>query len=567
MSYQVLSRKWRPKTFEDVIGQEHITTSLVNSLKRNRTGHAYLFTGTRGVGKTSVARIFSKAIRCENLLESGNPCETCASCKSFGDSQTLDVIEIDGASNNSVDNIRELISNVQFLPTSGKYRVYIIDEVHMLSTSAFNALLKTLEEPPEHVIFIFATTEPEKILDTVLSRCQRFDFRSPNKEKLNSLILKIAENESIKFENNGIVDKISFFGNGSVRDSLSILDQLLTFSEDNYIDENTLFLGLGLAKQSSLYSLADFILRNEHQEMVRLYRELQLENISSEKIYHGLIDTFYELINSLMGGTTNYPHSVEGYGPQELMWVYETLSRDLDWALKSYDIGKSLEIILQKISLRRESLSNQDNVQVKKKTIVEPKVAVRAINEEKIVEEEIIETPTDLSDPKPIEKVETITVSEAIDVKEVIATKKDEVKSWKGFLEHVHNISPVTGHNLEQGNINTEPKIISSNLVVEIGFPKSAKVFFEYLSQLEIQKKLSKEFSEYYEVEIEKVVLNFDLKGQEDAFRSVANIKDEEHEEKLKKKENDLLNNPNLKMAESLFNTKVDKVVVNKEGK
>lgn len=567
MSYQVLSRKWRPKTFEDVIGQEHITTSLVNSLKRNRTGHAYLFTGTRGVGKTSVARIFSKAIRCENLLESGNPCETCASCKSFGDSQTLDVIEIDGASNNSVDNIRELISNVQFLPTSGKYRVYIIDEVHMLSTSAFNALLKTLEEPPEHVIFIFATTEPEKILDTVLSRCQRFDFRSPNKEKLNSLILKIAENESIKFENNGIVDKISFFGNGSVRDSLSILDQLLTFSEDNYIDENTLFLGLGLAKQSSLYSLADFILRNEHQEMVRLYRELQLENISSEKIYHGLIDTFYELINSLMGGTTNYPHSVEGYGPQELMWVYETLSRDLDWALKSYDIGKSLEIILQKISLRRESLSNQDNVQVKKKTIVEPKVAVRAINEEEIVEEEIIETSTNLSDPKPIEKVETITVSEAIDVKEVIATKKDEVKSWKGFLEHVHNISPVTGHNLEQGNINTEPKIISSNLVVEIGFPKSAKVFFEYLSQLEIQKKLSKEFSEYYEVEIEKVVLNFDLKGQEDAFRSVANIKDEEHEEKLKKKENDLLNNPNLKMAESLFNTKVDKVVVNKEGK
>ncbi|MFT6068773.1 MAG: DNA polymerase-3 subunit gamma/tau [Bacteriovoracaceae bacterium] len=559
MSYQVLSRKWRPKTFEDVIGQEHITTSLVNSLKRNRTGHAYLFTGTRGVGKTSVARIFSKAIRCESLLDTGNPCEVCESCKSFGDNQTLDIIEIDGASNNSVDNIRELISNVQFLPTSGKYRVYIIDEVHMLSTSAFNALLKTLEEPPEHVIFIFATTEPEKILDTVLSRCQRFDFRSPNKEKLNSLLQKIAEKEDIKFENNNIVDKISFFGNGSVRDSLSILDQLLTFSENNYIDENTLFLGLGLAKQSSLYDLVNFILKNEHEQMVNLYRNLQLENISSEKIYHGLIDTFYELINSLMGGDTNYPHSIEGYGPQELMWIYETLSRDLDWALKSYDVGKSLEIILQKISLRRESLSSKANLPVKKKAIVKTKE----------IPEEVLEELK----PEPVIDEEVSVVTEPIAAEEEIVHEEEKTviesteKTWKGFLAHVHEISPVTGHNLEQGNINSEPKIISGNLVVEIGFPKSAKVFFEYLSQSEIQKKLSKEFSEYYCVEIEKIILNFDLKGQEDSFRSVANIKDEEHEEKIKKKEEDLLNNPNLKMAETLFNTKVDKVVVNKQDK
>ncbi len=573
MSYQVLSRKWRPKTFEDVIGQEHITTSLVNSLKRNRTGHAYLFTGTRGVGKTSVARIFSKAIRCESLLETGNPCEVCESCKSFGDNQTLDVIEIDGASNNSVDNIRELISNVQFLPTSGKYRVYIIDEVHMLSTSAFNALLKTLEEPPEHVIFIFATTEPEKILDTVLSRCQRFDFRSPNKEKLSNLINKIAEKEDIKFENNNIVDKISFFGNGSVRDSLSILDQLLTFSENNYIDENTLFLGLGLAKQSSLYDLVNFILRNEHQEMVNLYRNLQLENISSEKIYHGLIDTFYELINSLMGGDTNYPHSIEGYGPQELMWIYETLSRDLDWALKSYDVGKSLEIILQKISLRRESLSSNSDLQVKKKTVTEKKetpvkIMVEKSPEPAIVKEPVVIEPEALVvEESNVNEQEPVIVEEELVVEEKKVSNENSEKTWKGFLAHVHEISPVTGHNLEQGNINSEPKIISGNLIVEIGFPKSAKVFFEYLSQLEIQKKLSKEFSEYYLVEVDKVVLNFDLKGQEDSFRSVANIKDEEHEEKIKKKEENLLNNPNLRMAETLFNTKVDKVVVNKQGK
>jgi DNA polymerase-3 subunit gamma/tau len=175
--YQVLARKWRPKKFNDVIGQEHITKTLVNSIEKNKVAHAYLFTGTRGVGKTTIARIFAKSLRCENRLEDFNPCGECNSCKSIDSSNSLDYVEIDGASNNSVDNIRELIENVNYLPSSGKYKVYVIDEVHMLSNSAFNALLKTLEEPPAHVVFIFATTDPHKLLGTVLSRCQRFDFK------------------------------------------------------------------------------------------------------------------------------------------------------------------------------------------------------------------------------------------------------------------------------------------------------------------------------------------------------------------------------------------------------
>ena len=555
MSYQVLSRKWRPQKFEDVIGQEHITTSLVNALKRGRTGHAYLFSGTRGVGKTSVARIFAKSIRCEASSADGQACGECASCLSFGDATSLDVIEIDGASNNSVDNIRELINNVQFLPTTGSHRVYIIDEVHMLSTSAFNALLKTLEEPPEHVIFIFATTEPEKILDTVLSRCQRFDFRSPSREKLNKLITVISEKEDIKFENAGIVDKISFFGNGSVRDSLSILDQLLTFSEDNYINEETLFLGLGLAKQTSLYNLAESILSGNLPKMVEIYRELQSENVSSDKIYHGLIETFYELINSLMGEPTQYEYSREDFGPQELMWIYESLSKDLDWALKSYDLGKTLEIILQKLTVRREQIGEGQSVQKKKirpvakvqaqevKLAIEPKKPEPAPAPEEKKEVEIKSEPT----PAPIKKV------------------VDEVKSWEGFLKHVHDISPATGHNLEQGNIIAEPKVASGSLTATLGFPKSAKVFFEYLSQVEVKDKLLKELSSYYEVEREKITLEYDLKGKEDKFHSVANLKDMEIEEQNKTKEKNLLDNPNLKIAESLFNTKVDKVVVNKK--
>lgn len=518
MGYQVLSRKWRPKIFKDVIGQEHITTSLINSLKRNRTGHAYLFTGTRGVGKTSVARIFAKSIRCENLSPEGQACDECISCKSLEQAHSLDVIEIDGASNNSVDSMRELISNVQFLPTTGSFKVYIIDEVHMLSTSAFNALLKTLEEPPAHVIFIFATTEPDKILDTVLSRCQRFDFRSPSKEKLSQLILMIAKEESITFKSDAIVDKISFFGNGSVRDSLSILDQLLTFSENNHIDENTLFLGLGLAKQESLYELAHFILASDSAEMSKIYRQLQSENVSSEKIYHGLIDTFYELINSLMGHSSNYPYSLDDYGPQELMWIYETLSKDIGWAVKSFDLGKTLEVILHKVTARREALGEKKTITVKKKNKIE--------------------------DEKPV---------------------KEKKYSWKGFLEHMHAISAAKGHNLEQGNIISEPKKTGSLLQVKLGFPRSAKVFFEFLSQKDVRNEIVKQLGVFYEVDESNIDLEFDIKDKKENFYSVANLKDKELEEKNKEAEEQIRNNPGVKMAESLFNAKVDKVVLTKK--
>ena len=193
MAYQVLARKWRPKKFQDVIGQEHVTKSLQNAIAKDKIGHAYMMVGTRGVGKTSVARIFAKAIRCENLTSDINACGTCKACLDFDTETSMNVIEIDGASNNSVDNIRELISNVHYLPTSGRFKVYIIDEVHMLSTNAFNALLKTLEEPPAHVVFIFATTEAQKLLGTVLSRCQRFDFRNVSVARLVEHVKEISK--------------------------------------------------------------------------------------------------------------------------------------------------------------------------------------------------------------------------------------------------------------------------------------------------------------------------------------------------------------------------------------
>ncbi len=199
MAYLVFARKWRPLAFEDVVGQAHITDTLKRAIEKDRVAHAYIFTGTRGVGKTTTARIMARALNCDNGPTT-EPCGTCNSCQAVINGNSFDVMEIDGASNNGVDQIRELRDNIGYTSMGGKYRIFVIDEVHMLSTGAFNALLKTLEEPPEKVIFIFATTEPHKIPDTIHSRCQRFDFRAISEEQIGGHLKKICTKESINFD-------------------------------------------------------------------------------------------------------------------------------------------------------------------------------------------------------------------------------------------------------------------------------------------------------------------------------------------------------------------------------
>ena len=229
MSYLALYRKYRPSNFENLIGQEHIVKTLVNQIKNDRLGHAYLFTGTRGTGKTSAAKIFAKAINCQNPIN-GSPCGKCSSCLAIADPSNIDVIEIDAASNNGVNEIRDLREKVQYPPVSCKYKVYIVDEVHMLSVPAFNALLKTLEEPPKHAIFILATTEVHKIPATLLSRCIRFDFRLIAIEKIAELLEKIFIEEKKEYENEALF-AIAKAGEGSIRDALSIAELALSYSE------------------------------------------------------------------------------------------------------------------------------------------------------------------------------------------------------------------------------------------------------------------------------------------------------------------------------------------------
>ena len=227
MSYMALYRKFRPGGFEDVKGQDHISKTLQNQIKADRIGHAYLFCGTRGTGKTSVAKIFAKAVNCERPVD-GSPCGECASCKAISEGRSMNVIEIDAASNNGVDNIREIREEVAYRPTEGKYKVYIIDEVHMLSIGAFNALLKTLEEPPEYVIFILATTEAHKIPITILSRCQRYDFKRITIDTISARLQELMEKEQIEVEEKAI-RYIAKAADGSMRDALSLLDQCIAF--------------------------------------------------------------------------------------------------------------------------------------------------------------------------------------------------------------------------------------------------------------------------------------------------------------------------------------------------
>ncbi len=236
MSYQAIARKYRPETFADVVGQTHVTGTLRAALRKDKLSHAYLFSGPRGCGKTTVARLLAKAINCQTNRE-GDPCGTCETCLAIAKGNYLDVLEIDAASNTGVDNIRELRDMAQYSPSEGSSRVFIIDEVHMLSKGAFNALLKILEEPPPRVFFFFATTEPNKLPRTILSRCQRFDFRLLSRDELGARLVMIAEAEGVKLEDSGLRLLVSL-AEGSVRDGLSLLDQVIAGC-DGTIDEDS----------------------------------------------------------------------------------------------------------------------------------------------------------------------------------------------------------------------------------------------------------------------------------------------------------------------------------------
>jgi len=267
MAYTALYREWRPRVFSDVIGQEHITTTLINEIKANRIGHAYLFSGTRGTGKTTCAKIMAKALNCVDLKD-GEPCNKCHMCVKIDAGMSLDVVEQDAATNNKVDDIRDLIDEVQYPPHEGKYKVYILDEVHMLSTGAVNAFLKTLEEPPEHVVFILATTDPQKLPVTILSRCQRFDFKRIKYTEIAKRLRRIVTEKGIYGEDRSL-ELIARISDGAMRDALSIMDQAISMGEGKLDYEDILDM-LGLSGQENLFRLSEAMLGKNVKESIRI---------------------------------------------------------------------------------------------------------------------------------------------------------------------------------------------------------------------------------------------------------------------------------------------------------
>lgn len=286
--YQVLYRKYRPKCFSDVYGQDHVISTLKNEIKENRISHAYLFTGSRGTGKTTCAKILAKAVNCENSTD-GEPCNACEVCRGLDSATIYDVVEIDAASNNGVDNIRDLREEANYTPTRGRYRVYIIDEVHMLSTGAFNALLKTLEEPPAHVIFILATTEVHKLPATILSRCQRFDFKRIQPETMAVRLKEVAELEGMRLEEDAAI-LIARIADGALRDGLSILDQCA--SRDKHIHSQLVSQVAGLAGREALYQLTDCICAKNSSAAMEMISQLYQNSYDMERLCIEMINHF-----------------------------------------------------------------------------------------------------------------------------------------------------------------------------------------------------------------------------------------------------------------------------------
>jgi len=326
MSYLVLARKYRPMFFDDVVGQEHVSRTLKNAIEQNRIANAYLFCGPRGVGKTTVARILSKALNCDNG-PTIQPCNACSSCIEINESRSLDVLEIDGASNRGIDEVRNLRESLRYSPNPGKYRIFIIDEVHMLTNEAFNALLKTLEEPPDRVLFIFATTEPHKVPATILSRCQRFDFKRITSKRIVEQLVELCRSEGISIDAESL-RLIANKGDGSMRDSESILDQIIAFAGNDIHAKDTADL-LGIIGQDLFFQMTDLIKAGNVRGGIELVQQIFSEGYDFNEFLTGLSEHLRNFLVAKSTGSSGELNVAEEHAQRYLAEMDEFQVEDL----------------------------------------------------------------------------------------------------------------------------------------------------------------------------------------------------------------------------------------------
>ena len=553
MSFQALSRKYRPKVFGDVVGQDHLVKALQNTSVQKKPTSAYLFSGTRGVGKTSVARIFAKALTCETPQKEGDPCLKCPNCVDTDRGTSINVQEIDGASHNGVEHVRDLVKNVQYLPSSGQYKVYIIDEVHMLSTAAFNALLKTLEEPPSHVVFILATTEPEKLLETVLSRCQRFDFRHASLEALINHLENILKKEGLCFNGKDPIRHICRQGKGSFRDALSLLEQTLNYATGQELTEEIVALSLGVPQEQALKTLTNALLRGDAKTLESTYLQCLRENVGLKNLTQGILDSFYFIIQHFNNAHELYEGSalehkiLDEIPVSELFWCFETMAKDFEWSLKSADPEKVVEVILKKIALRREFFQTPlpHQTPLPQKSAPQPQQQVGKKDS-----------------PSSPQHQETSTTPPTTQSKTEEATPE---KNWESFMDDTFQKYPALASSLEQGNILSGPKIQNDALHISIGFDSSAEVFLDYLKDKQVLKKLESITRDYFQKERVLIKLTYvsSEEKKETNFQSRREITKKEMEVKDKAVRENILKNEYIQQAQSLFHSEISKITLN----
>lgn len=369
MSYIVFARKYRPQAFDEVVGQSHITTTLANAIAQDRVAHAYIFSGPRGVGKTTTARIFAKALNCEKG-PAADPCNKCPSCMEIASGSSLDVLEIDGASNRGIDEIRNLRENVKFSPSKGRFKVYIIDEVHMLTMDAFNALLKTLEEPPAHVKFIFATTQAHKVPPTILSRCQRFDFRRISIKDIVDSLKAIVRKENLKVGDD-VLMLLAKHSDGSMRDAQVVLDQISSFA-DGRISLEGVSRMLGAVSDDILFSLADSIKSKDTLKALEIINNLTNEGKDVAQIVFYLIEHFRDLLAAKINKDPSqlidaspekikrYIQQSQAFTVEEMLYIVYTLSNTIDFVRKSNMAKVPFEVAMIKLTRIGSIISADD---------------------------------------------------------------------------------------------------------------------------------------------------------------------------------------------------------------
>ncbi|MGD0015907.1 MAG: DNA polymerase III subunit gamma/tau [Verrucomicrobiia bacterium] len=455
--YQVLARKWRPQQFDEVVGQEHVATTLKNAIDQQRLAHAYLFVGPRGTGKTSIARIFAKALNCVKG-PTATPCDKCDNCKEIAEGRSLDVLEIDGASNNGVEQVRELRDTVRYAPARGKFKIYIIDEVHMLSAAAFNALLKTLEEPPAHVKFLFATTEPQKVLPTILSRCQRFDLRRIPANLIVKRLQEIARDEKVKIDDAALL-AIARGAEGGLRDAESALDQLIAFCGDEIAEKDVLGV-FGLVAHKQLATLTDAIINGEINVALKVLKELDEAGKDLQRLLAELLDHFRNLLVVTLAPTDICVELPE----TELDLLKAQAQRiDSDIVLRIIDALAAAEGKLRYALSKRILFEIAVVTAIKARETVSLDALLRKLNE---LKSELFSSrgspdtgvgaPSPaLSRARPIPAAETTASTTSVSLSE----------AWEYAVEHLGKVTPLAKSYL----VGTRPLRLQGNVVV-IGF-------------------------------------------------------------------------------------------------